>query len=68
LLESVVPDPNVFRERAQRCRELLNVAAAPEVIEQLTVWSREFDADADKLDTELAAARRALRQSTKRIA
>jgi len=58
----------VFRERAQRCRELLNVAAAPEVIEQLRVWSREFDADADKLDTELAAARRALRQSTKRIA
>jgi hypothetical protein len=61
--EVALPDPNVFRERARRCRELLQVAIAPEVIEQLKVWSNEFDADADKLDAELTAARRALRQS-----
>ena len=62
-MEALLPDPNVFRERARRCRELLNVAITPEVIEQLTVWSSEFDADANKLDAELAAARRALRRS-----
>ncbi|HEV2549986.1 MAG TPA: hypothetical protein VGU20_21930 [Stellaceae bacterium] len=61
-----MPDPNVFRERARRCRELLEVAIAPELIEQLKVWSSEFDADADQLDAELAAARRALRHSMMR--
>ena len=52
-------DPDLLRERARRCRELLKVAVAPEVIEQLKVWSREFDADADKLDDQMTAARRA---------
>jgi hypothetical protein len=44
----------------------LNIAIAPEVIEQLKVWSGEFDADANQLEAELAAARRALRQSMMR--
>jgi hypothetical protein len=61
-----LPDPNVFRERARRCRELIQIAITPEVVEQLQVWSREFDAEADKLEGELAVARRALRQSMMR--
>jgi hypothetical protein len=64
--EVPLPDPNLFRERARRCRELLDIAVAPEVVEQLKVWSREFDAEANKLDAELAAARRALRHSMMR--
>ena len=56
---TTVPDPDLFRERARRCRELLKVAVAPEVIDQLKVWSREFDADAHKVDDQMTAARRA---------
>jgi hypothetical protein len=55
--------PDLLRDRARRCRDLLNYAIAPEVFEQLEVWSSEFEAEADMLDAELAAARRALRQS-----
>lgn len=55
--------PDLLRDRSRRCRELLNHAIVPEVIEQLKVWSRDFEAEADKLAAELAAARRALRQS-----
>jgi hypothetical protein len=57
--------PDLLRERARRCRELLNVAVAPEVIEQLKTWERDFEAEAEKLDAEFAAARRALHQSMK---
>jgi hypothetical protein len=58
----------VFRERAHRCRELLKIAADSEIIEQLTVWARDFDQDANKIDAGLAAARRALHQSMRRRA
>ena len=57
--------PDVLRERARRCRELLKVAVAPEIIEQLKTWERDFKAEAEKLDAEFAAARRALHQSMK---
>ena len=30
-----MPDAEVFRERARRCRELLEFAIVPEIIEQL---------------------------------
>jgi hypothetical protein len=55
--------PDVLRERARRSRELLNVAIAPEVIEQLKVWARDFGAN--KLTADLAATRRALYHSMK---
>jgi hypothetical protein len=45
-----MPDPNLPRERARRCRELLKVATVPEIIDQLTVWARDFDDEADKFD------------------
>jgi hypothetical protein len=61
-----VPDPDLFRERARRCRELLKLAVNPEVVEQLKAWARDFDGNAIKLDRELAVARRALRHSMKR--
>jgi hypothetical protein len=32
-----------FRQKAERCRELLRKAAAPEVKEQLKMWVREFE-------------------------
>jgi hypothetical protein len=60
-------DPDLFRERAQRCRELANKAANPEVIDQLKDWARDFDDDANKLDQQLADARQALRRSMVRL-
>jgi len=45
-------EADYFREKAQRCRELLRVATAPEVIEQLRLWAREFDAEAAAVDGE----------------
>jgi hypothetical protein len=50
-----MPDAEVFRERARRCRELLQFTVAPEIIEQLKVWAREFDEEADKIEAELTA-------------
>lgn len=58
-------DPDLLRERARRCRELVKIAAVPEVAEQLKIWARDFDEEASKLDEELAAARRALHHSMK---
>jgi len=54
-----MPDEEVFRERARRCRELLQFTIVPEIIEQLKVWAREFDEEADRIEAELTAARRA---------
>ena len=36
-------DASYFRKKAQRCRELLKVAIAPEVREQLRIWVEEFE-------------------------
>ena len=41
-----MPDATYFAGRAERCRELLKAARAPEVIEQLRVWASEFEAEA----------------------
>jgi hypothetical protein len=54
-----MPDAEVSRERAKRCRELLKFAVVPEIIEQLKVWAREFDEEVDKIDGALTAARKA---------
>ncbi len=37
-----MPDASFFREKAQRCRELAEIAIRPEVREQLRVWAEEF--------------------------
>jgi hypothetical protein len=60
-----MPDAEVFRERARRCRELLQFTVAPELIEQLRIWAREFDDEADKIEAELIAARQASHHSIK---
>ncbi len=39
-----------LREMAERCRELLNLSAAPEIIEQLTEWVEEFEEEAKRLE------------------
>jgi hypothetical protein len=36
-------DAAYFREKAQQCRELLNFAIVPEVVEQLEIWIQEFE-------------------------
>jgi len=59
-----MPDAEVFRERARRCRELMQFTVAPEIIEQLKVWAREFDEEADNIEAELIA-RQALPYSIK---
>ena len=42
-----MPDASFFREKAQRCRELSEIAIRPEVREQLGVWAEEFAALAE---------------------
>ena len=39
-----MPDASFFREKAQRCRELVEIAIRPEVREQLGVWAEAFAA------------------------
>jgi hypothetical protein len=42
-------DANYFRQKAQRCSELLQVAILPEVREQLRLWAEGFEAQANGL-------------------
>jgi hypothetical protein len=42
---------------------LLKVAVVPEIRDQLKVWAREFDDEADRIEIQLAAARKALHSS-----
>ena len=49
-------DANYFREWAQRCCSLAQIATQPEVMYQLQVWAIEFDRDADQAEA-LAAER-----------
>ncbi len=43
-------DAPEFRAMADRCRELLRIAARDEVREQLRQWAEDFDAEADELE------------------
>ena len=36
-------DSYYYRQKAERCRALLEVAVVPEIREQLRLWEREFD-------------------------
>ncbi len=45
-----MPDASFFREKAQRWRELSEIAIQPEVREQLGVWAEEFAALAESAD------------------
>jgi hypothetical protein len=47
---------------------LLKIVIGPEIVDQLTVWARDFDEEANKIDAALAAARRALHHSMRRRA
>ena len=49
-------DPEFFRAQAEQCRELLNVAVRPEVIDQLHTWVREFEEEAEKAEAGIALA------------
>jgi hypothetical protein len=49
-----MPDATYFRQKVQRCRELMSIAIAPEVREQLTLWVDEFEAQAKSLDAQAA--------------
>ena len=44
-------DVNYFREWAQRCRALAQIASQPEVMYQLQVWAIELDRDADQAES-----------------
>ncbi len=39
-----------FREKADQCRTLLQVAQKPEVIAQLEIWAREFEEIAAEME------------------
>src|SRR5690348_3447324 len=41
-----MPDAKYFARKAERCRQLLEVARVPDVIEQLRLWAAEFEAEA----------------------
>ena len=43
-------DANYFREWAQRCRALAQIASQSEVMYQLEVWAMEFDRYADQAE------------------
>ena len=49
-----MPDAGYFRQKAQRCRELMSIAIAPEVREQLALWADGFEAQAKSLDAQAA--------------
>jgi hypothetical protein len=46
LAENAMPKCIDLKQKAKHCRELLRVATAPEVREQLGVWAREFEEQA----------------------
>ncbi len=50
-----MPDADYFREKAQRCRELSQIAVLAEVREQLRLWAEEFDAQAEVIERQLEA-------------
>ena len=43
-------DAQDLRALAQRCRELLRVASAPEVKTQLRDWVEDFEAEAEAIE------------------
>ncbi len=51
-----------LREKAQQCRDLLKGAIVPEVVEQLAVWVREFEAQAARLEHRHPGRRRSAAQ------
>ena len=53
-----MPDASFFREKAQRCRELAEIAIRPEVREQLRVWAEEFAGLAQAKNPRHAAVKR----------
>ncbi len=45
-----IDNPNFFRDKAERCRLLLEITAESEVKQQLRIWEQEFDEVADQLE------------------
>ncbi len=43
-------DAEGFRALAQRCRDLLKLAARDDMREQLRQWAEDFDAEADAVE------------------
>lgn len=46
-----IVDAQDFREKAERCRELLRIAVRQEVRDQLRVWVEDFEAEADAIES-----------------
>jgi len=44
-----MPNASYFRQKAQRCRDILRTAISPEVREQLRMWVVELEAQAKGL-------------------
>ena len=61
--EITLTRPEALRERAHRCRELMKITVVPAITEQLKVWARDFEDEANETEERLAAARRVLDQS-----
>jgi hypothetical protein len=61
-----MPPSMAMQALAKRCRELLKLPGKPESAEQLEIWVRECDADADRLDRHLPLIRQVMRNSLKR--
>jgi DNA-binding NarL/FixJ family response regulator len=47
---SQIDNPTFFRDKADRCRQLLEITAEPEVKQQLRIWEQEFDELANQLE------------------
>jgi len=58
-----MPSYAELRQKAERCRELLEGATAPEMREQLRVWIREFEEQAGAGNREPVLLKRVLANS-----
>jgi hypothetical protein len=47
--EPAMPNASYFRQKAQRCRDILRTAISPEVREQLRMWVAELESQAKRL-------------------
>lgn len=56
-----------FRQKAQRCREILKAAISPEVREQLRMWVDEFEAQAERIGRSRRRSVRGPSRSRRRV-
>ena len=57
-VEDAAVDSAYYRDKANRCRLMLEIAALPDIKEQLRIWEIEFDDLADRIERRKRRRRR----------